>query len=250
MPIEGVLNFRAVTGLTGADGRAVRPGRLFRSGSYAAITPAGIGQVQGLGITRVFDLRSRYEQNRFGFASLQAAGIGLGGHPHDLDLGDLTAVLRDTAPTPAAVRQAMLAIYRKLPRHFLPVYRDFFALCLTAPDPVAVNCSVGKDRTGVAVALLLSALGVPRDAIMAEYDLTNRQHDAILHNLRHRPGANRYAKLSDTALSQVAGASPDYLAAMFATVEAEAGSAADFVVNDLGIGSAGLAALRDCFLQP
>ena len=38
--------------------------------------------------------------------------------------------------------------------------------------PVLVHCAAGKDRTGLVAALVLDLLGAPRDAILADYGLT------------------------------------------------------------------------------
>jgi protein-tyrosine phosphatase len=47
--------------------------------------------------------------------------------------------------------------------------------CIAAGDtPLIVHCAAGKDRTGVAIAVLLSALGVAADTIVEDYLLTNR----------------------------------------------------------------------------
>jgi len=50
-----------------------------------------------------------------------------------------------------------------------------------------VHCAAGKDRTGVVVALALSAVGVPRDAIVADYVATGERLEAVLDRLRASP---------------------------------------------------------------
>ena len=40
--------------------------------------------------------------------------------------------------------------------------------------PLVLHCTAGKDRTGVSTAFLLSVLGVEREWIEADYQLTNR----------------------------------------------------------------------------
>jgi hypothetical protein len=52
---------------------------------------------------------------------------------------------------------------------------------LAAQDagPALVHCAAGKDRTGVLVALVLDAVGVERDAVVADYALSAGQVEAM-----------------------------------------------------------------------
>ncbi|MGH1559796.1 tyrosine-protein phosphatase [Caulobacter segnis] len=53
-----------------------------------------------------------------------------------------------------------------------PHYTDMFARLLANQGPLALNCSAGKDRTGMAAALILSVLGASRQTIIADYALS------------------------------------------------------------------------------
>ena len=52
---------------------------------------------------------------------------------------------------------------------------------LLDPDhlPVVIHCHAGKDRTGFICALILAALGVDRDPILADYLLTAQRIDRM-----------------------------------------------------------------------
>ena len=52
---------------------------------------------------------------------------------------------------------------------------------------VLVHCAAGKDRTGVVVALALSAAGVSRDAVVADYVATGDRLEAVLARLLASP---------------------------------------------------------------
>jgi protein tyrosine/serine phosphatase len=56
-----------------------------------------------------------------------------------------------------------------------------------APGAALVHCAAGKDRTGVVVALALSAVGVPRDEVVADYVATGQRIERILARLRSSP---------------------------------------------------------------
>lgn len=51
--------------------------------------------------------------------------------------------------------------------------RIFRHLAAQYTSPCLVNCTAGKDRTGVAIALLLSFAGVPAEKVAEEYALTD-----------------------------------------------------------------------------
>ncbi len=57
-------------------------------------------------------------------------------------------------------------------------------LAARGPGPVLVHCAAGKDRTGVAVAVLLAAAAVPRDYIVVDYLHTNQALPELRQRMR------------------------------------------------------------------
>ena len=57
---------------------------------------------------------------------------------------------------------------------------EVLQVAATAPGPVLLHCAAGKDRTGVAIALLLRTAGVEPDDIVADYLSTNEHMGAVL----------------------------------------------------------------------
>jgi protein-tyrosine phosphatase len=68
----------------------------------------------------------------------------------------------------------MTASYPRMLTQFNGQFRRMFGELLAGHAPLAFNCSAGKDRTGLAAALLLTALGVPRATVIEDYELTNK----------------------------------------------------------------------------
>jgi protein-tyrosine phosphatase len=163
----GLLGFREVAGLRTRSGGRVRPGLLFRSGTPQFLDePAARRLIEDTGIRSTIDLRLPHEVAREGRGPLDALGIR---HvPRPFTLRGL--VSDDSAVAPMDGADPLVDTYLRYLRDgagaVLGLLRG-----LAAPDglPTLVHCTVGKDRTGVAVALVLASVGVCRDDIVAEY---------------------------------------------------------------------------------
>lgn len=245
--VDGCVNFRVVEGQTAADGRVLLPGRLYRSGAYHKLSEAGLAQVRALAPGLVYDLRSRVERERMP-SKLVTLGLNLRPEPHDISLGNPLQVLHDSAARPEQGHAAMIEMYRALPFDFAPILRDFLWQAGESRGPVLVHCQIGKDRTGAAVALLMSALGVDRDAIVEDYTRTAAAVPQIKAQLRARRGPSSYEALSDEVLDTVVAAHPDYIRAFFDAITARDGSIADYLSGRLGLDQGRQDKLRAVFL--
>jgi protein-tyrosine phosphatase len=174
--LQGCSNLRDLGGYRAADGRTVRFGRVYRSASLAGLTEADLPIFGGIGIRTVCDLRGEHEAARAP-SRLPAAGapevVRLPIEPRvGASLRDLLA--REEA-TGEDVHGLLRAAYAAYATDHLPRYRALFDLLLREERlPLLFHCSAGKDRTGFGAALLLTALGVPREAVIADYLATNR----------------------------------------------------------------------------
>ena len=192
LAVAGAPNARDLGGLPGHDGRAVRWGLLVRSGELDMLTPAARDFLFGLGgdrmgIGTVVDFRCA--ALRLDFAAggdLEVGGISSertrapGRMPDGVlwqgdtgipEMADLRDVIRRDTDFDSVVRD-VTQWYRNLVRDHRERYLEFFGALLAADGPVLFHCSTGKDRTGVAAALLLMALGVSDADIVANYMLS------------------------------------------------------------------------------
>ena len=157
--VSGALNFRDVGGLP-AGGGVTRAGVLFRSGNLAGLDDAGRDALVALGIRRIVDLRADDE------VAIEPSRVG------DLDLETIRIPLFLGSVASFFVEDRSLAdVYRGLVDESAD-RMVAVARAVIAGAPALVHCTVGKDRTGVAVALLLDAVGVEHDAIVADYART------------------------------------------------------------------------------
>ncbi len=235
------LNFRSLAGLVGDGGRRIRTGRLFRSGDFLQLDDSGAETLRLLGLNAVCDLRSAAEQQRHP-SPLPSVGIRLAMEAPESDPSAATRIVGDPSATPQDVRAAMFEVYSGMPQRFASALRAVFDAALAARGGLLVQCAIGKDRTGVSVALLLAALGVPRDVILDDYSASNRARDAIFDAMAARnPGrAPPPAALLDPLLA----ADPDYLRAFWARLDVDYGGETGYLASALGLGPDAVAELR------
>jgi len=242
--LEGALNFRAVRGIPGMDGRTIRDGALFRCGTLEALSDTSIREVAELGIRTVFDLRSARERELYPSRLVGADGLDVIDFQHEGTLGDLAVVLQSPDCKPEDARRSMLGIYREFPQAFAPIFGDILARLATQQRPALVHCMAGKDRTGAMVALILSALGAPRDAIVEDYLGTNRHTAALIESLADRRERRDVPPLAPEVVLPVLTADADYLAAMFKTIEDGWGGVDAYLERGLGLDPASRDRLR------
>ena len=251
LPLQGGRNFRDLGGYRTGDGRTVKWGVLYRSGSMHGLTAADYRYLEGLGIRTVCDFRDRRERATEPTAWPGATAPRVLSDDYDLDLRGFLPAGNPKGWTAADARAAMTASYPRMLIQFNGQYRRMFAELLAGHAPLAFNCSAGKDRTGIAAALLLTALGVPRATVVEDYQLTNRYLDgAALRaaSARTPNPANPLAGLSPEVSKAMIAADPTYLDAALAVVDHHAGGARGYFRDELGLSANDVATLRNLYL--
>jgi protein-tyrosine phosphatase len=256
-PVGTTQNLRDLGGTPAAGGRMVAAGRLYRSEALvrpgttdlcAVWEPAHTRLYAALGIRTVLDLRSSAEAARAPSAWPDATGAAYVALPMDEGAeGDTSFVAEIRAGLRTRFTADDLADF-----YFSTLRRrgpDFGAgLCVIADSarlPVLVHCAAGKDRTGLLVALLLEALGVPRRVVVADYALTG-----ILRPDRVRAYAHLFAA-SGVDLADIAVLFDSPAAAMESTLsrlDEAYGSVSAYLRREGGLGQDELASLRASLL--
>ncbi|MCY3640835.1 MAG: tyrosine-protein phosphatase [Gammaproteobacteria bacterium] len=180
LPLEGGRNFRDLGGYATEDGHSVRWGRVFRSGVMTNLTEGDYAYLASLGIATICDYRS--EEERHEEPTRWAAGqVDYVTFPDPATpAGSLfLGVLRDPDVTPERVADAMTASYAQLAQDHARAFGTMFDRLAAGEIPLAFNCSAGKDRAGISAALLLTALGVPRATVVADYALSEQLVDYV-----------------------------------------------------------------------
>ncbi|MER5205480.1 tyrosine-protein phosphatase [Streptomyces sp. NPDC002825] len=250
-----VRNFRDVGGLPTTDGRAVRPGRLFRSGHLAHATEEDAAFLASLGLHTVFDFRNDADRRIEG-ADVELPGVRNVNIPlndpadgkefwrlvREGEIAQLREILGDGK---AAAR--MSDSYRK---NVLERTEEHSRLLHSMADesvPALLHCAAGKDRAGVAIAITLLAVGVEREAIEADYVKSNAPH----RRYKVRRSSTSPDAMSPEVmelLSPLFDARVEYLRAAFDTIETTWGSVDAYLSEGLKLAPETRERLRERFL--
>ena len=170
VPFAGALNFRDIGGYPVDGGGMTRWRAVYRSDSLHYLTVDDLAAFDALGVTTVYDLRRDDEIASF---------------PGPRDHVRLLIPTGDLATSAAGLQtrqdgEAWLAAdYRSMLATAAPAFGHLLSrLADDAVLPAVIHCLGGKDRTGMSIALLLCALGVDRDTVLDDYELTSRCHAA------------------------------------------------------------------------
>lgn len=274
LSVGGVVNFRELGGypcsaipptsngspdnaldsLSRSSHSCIRPGFLFRSAQPSQVTPAGIETlVHELHIRAIFDFRSQTEiqlvTTRYPDSLLEIPGttrfsvpVFSEGDYSPASLVKKYGVSSDTAEDP-------ISSTKTKPTGFVHAYE---AIALSAarngsfrkitdhiiqhPDrPILFHCTLGKDRTGVFAALLLSLCGVPNETIVEDYAMTTEGFGAWREHLVQRLLQRKDAATREDAESIIASHPETMKAFLEDVVAAKFGSARNYFVQQCGL---------------
>lgn len=238
LPLESGYNFRDLGGLRTVHGKRVKWGTIFRSDDLGGLSDRDLAYLASIPLKSIVDFRSHSEieaspdrvpesvQNR---------------HPLSIDPGSIMGFMEKgvDAITTADAEDAMMMLYRTFVTDSacLTRFKEFFELLQDEGNaPLLYHCSAGKDRTGIATALLLSALGVDEETILEDYLLSNSylkdKYSAII---------DKFPELR--AMFEV---KPHYIKGTFDEIKTRHGSVEQFLKNELHVD---LQKLRTLYLQ-
>lgn len=247
LPLEGIHNFRDYGGYPVAGGGRVRRGLLWRSGHHGDALEPDLASVDAISLAHVFDMRGNSERSRN--TCRRSTAFSAQVHFFDGETASLAPHLEaaDGALDVESAHRAMERIYRELPNRepVLWILRRYFAELANGDGASLVHCHAGKDRTGMAVALLHHALGVHWDDAMDDFLATNRAHNNEARIASGYASVKDKYRAADVATVRVLmGVHARYLDAMREAVEAAHGSLDAFLEDVLGVTAERREALR------
>lgn len=230
--VDGVNNVRDVGGMPARGGR-IRSGVLMRSGQLSGATTAGAEALRQR-VAHIVDLRDGEE------VAVEPTEIPGPETTHlPLFLGSVRSFFEDDT----SLEELYLHLLEESGDRLVAAIR-----IIAQGDPTLVHCTVGKDRTGVTVALALSAVEADRDAIVADYALTEsqlppeRSRRIVAYLRSQHPEAVHAIALATESPASV-------MRAFLEGIDARWGSAADYLRAN-GMTDAELDALREALVEP
>lgn len=247
--IAGSHNLRDLGGYRTRDGRQIKRGLLFRSGVMHALSEADRTAFRNLGINVIYDLRANNERARRPTDWHHGHPIAYYSRDYELSIGALDDLIRSGDFADANVLEIIQEVYRELPFEQASSYQELFRLLVTGNVPLLFNCTAGKDRTGIAAALILYALGVPLETIEHDYALTEREIEKLIGILFADPRYAPLARVPRERYLPLFRADPDYLSIAFTEIGRRCGSTENYLQTVLGVGPAQIATLQELLLS-
>ncbi|WP_157976579.1 tyrosine-protein phosphatase [Parahaliea mediterranea] len=242
-------NLRDMGGYEASDGRVIRQGVLYRSGNLSGLTSPEQEALAALGIRSICDFRTSAEREERPDPELTNAHQVEGCQDNSVKtaLSSSFQKLLDAQSAGKEVnwREIMIKNYSTMGSRYADSYRAMFSSLLSEEGrPMLFHCTAGKDRTGVAAALILSVLGVPRETILKDYEASALDPVTWDESIDSKV----YPK---ELVDQPALANPDpaYIQAALEGIEARYGSIDNYLLEALQLNEKDIENLRHALLK-
>lgn len=221
------INFRDIGGLRTEDGQVVRSGLFYRSEGPASFLDAHLAELRALGVRTVCDLRSdgEREASPHDWCGPECRILNLVMNTDMRAQGKEAWKRLHADPSAAKLRRVINESYRAMPGALLPHLHSIVSALSDGQTPLVLHCTAGKDRTGVAVALILTLLGVRKSDIDADYAKTAlfMSDPRLVASVEEVWGRNLGVRPDAEMLALMMGIDQAHLAAAFEEVEARWG---------------------------
>lgn len=249
--LDGGVNFRDLGGYQSRNGKTVRWNKIFRSGHLADLSQADIDKLEALSLTRVHDFRRKDEQERTPSQPVRAEVT----NDYEMFVGSMSKFwefLSNGGLNAESAHQLVTGSYRGCIDDVAPAYRRLFLSLLDNADNASLfHCAAGKDRTGIAAALILSALDVDRDTIVQDYLLTLEHFDNehLLNIVEQHLRDADVAHWERSWLIPYVSVHQDNITQLFEGIEERYGDVNDYLTDALGLDQFQLADFKASYLE-
>ncbi|TBU33100.1 protein-tyrosine phosphatase-like protein [Dichomitus squalens] len=252
--IPGVVNVRDLGSYpTDQPGFMTRPRMVYRSGEISFITPEGITELRDiLGISKVYDLRSDTEMQKYGTPIPEMEGVEVI-HVPVFKREDYSpeAMARRFELYASGKTEAFMQLYSQILDHAGPAFGVVLRHIRDKPEQGCLfHCTAGKDRTGVLAALLLKLAGVDDENIARDYALTRVGREPAREMVMRRLAlVPFFASNTEGALSMLSSRH-ETMIAFLRMLHDRYGGAEAYVQNVVGLSADDIATIKRNFLAP
>lgn len=246
LALQGASNLRDLGGYRTDDGRRTKWGLIYRSSELSTLTDDDFEYLLNLGIKQVCDLRTRQEIERRA-NRLPKELIAL----HKPIYKELPVGGWDFILNLHRLEETWLRGYTE---HIIDqkaqAFGDLLRFLADANHlPIVIHCTAGKDRTGVLLALLLLALGVPEETVIADYSLSNLYYETLRQKMESDMMPLYRLKLTDKHLQPIFVANPAIMQATLKHIKDKYGSVMAYLRDAAGVEDEIIERLRTNLLQ-
>ena len=268
LPVKGIVNARDLGGYALQKGETLRNSVLIRAAHLAEATDADLSYLSGIPVAKVIDFRKEEEKRgkedrmipgaEYIVLPIDASGNAAGqasekekkklskGKKFDIRKLIVFAAFNDKAKIVAREMYPTLLFDPKCQMQFAEFFRQVLS---TENGAVLYHCTQGKDRTGIASALLLAALGADRKTIVADFDATNKvyEDDVRKYSRRVRFWGGKEEEIA--VVKAFMGCNTENFVKALERVDAEYGSLEAYLEQVLGVTAADREVLRERYLK-
>lgn len=267
LPVRGIVNARDLGGYTVQDGRKVRDGMLIRAAHLADATEADLDYLAGLPVAKIIDFRTGEELKgkvdrmvhgaEYIAIPVDASGNAManatdkekkkftGKKKFDVKKVIVFAAFNEKAQTVASQMYPILLFNPDCQKQFAEFFRQVLA---AESGAVLYHCTQGKDRTGIASALLLAALGADRETIIADFDATNKVYEKDVKKYSRRVRFWGGKEKEVAVVKAFLGCNTDNFIAALDRIDSEYGSLESYLKGPVGLTDEDIQLLRERYL--
>jgi len=249
LPFTSLANVRDIGGYPTTDGRVTRWDKVYRSVAPTFMSPEDIARLESLSVRLICDLRSDEEVEQAPTtppASVREV-LRLPVQSEVSRLERIRFLLFDRHRLQDLLRRIYIDILiDNNPQLF---GRILHALAIPDNLPALIHCTAGKDRTGVAIALLLRLLNVPEEIVVADYSLSNDAYSYLMQSTADAVRPLLTLGLTENDIQPLLAADPDLMRATLHHVETKYGGVEAYLRQHAGLDHATISALKDNLLD-
>lgn len=249
--LDGGVNVRDLGGYRSRDGRQVKWRKILRSGHLKNLSDADRKAFDAIDLRTIHDFRRSSEIEKFP-SSVGDVDIIAGYEMGVGSMGMFMQTFEREKFTPSEAHSFVVGAYGECIEEVTQPYKTFFRHVLAQEEGALLfHCMAGKDRTGLAAALLLYALDVPSDVIIEDYMLTSQYLpiETVIDNfIQAREDLAELIQQNRASLVPYCGVHSDNLHTFFSGIDATYGSTDAYLSDGLALSGDDIQKLRDRYL--
>lgn len=207
--MESILNFRAINDLKTKDNAQIKNNKLFRSAAPEYGSPSDFNRLSLLNLNTIIDFRADHEKNS---ALQENFNEKFNRQSLSINIANLSTTTDKEvfAFNQKNIRNYYNVVYKDLPIKYSKQYKMLMQN-INSGETLLFHCTAGKDRTGFAAYLILSALNVHADDILEDYLQSNATALQLYESRKKEHDKIFSADLSTEIIQELFGVKEEYL---------------------------------------